>query len=208
MNITSFKKLSAIAIMSILMGVSSLLAQKLSVTANISRFNINKIESETADIDYSGSTSLSINARIFTKKRWAYRFGVGLDKLNYDVGGGISTDYSARRNDLRGVVGVEKHFMLGNWIDIYPGAFIPIVVTGEDVISANLNNLENGDVRAGLGVLVGGNVSFLKILRLGVEFDATFDNFKNQVYESVEQTSFVPLKGINYNTTFTIGVML
>jgi len=208
MNILSFKKLSAAAIFCLLLGFTSTYAQKLSVTANFGQFNIDRIQSETADIDYRGSTSLGINARIFTKNRWAYRFGVGLDRLNYEVGGGISTDYSARRNDLRGVVGIEKHFMLGNWIDIYPGAFVPIVVTGEDVIDANLENLNNGDVRAGLGVLLGANVGFLKIFRLGVEFDATFDNFKNQVYESVEQTSVVPLKGIKYNTTFTVGIML
>ncbi len=208
MNILSFKKLSIAAIIGLLLGFPSLHAQKLSVTANFGQFNIDKIQSETADIDYRGSTSLGLNARIFTKNRWAYRLGIGLDKLNYEVGGGISTDYSARRNDLKGILGVEKHFMLGNWIDIYPGAFIPIVVTGEDVIDANLDNLNSDDVRAGLGVLIGANVGFLKIFRLGVEFDATFDNFKNQVYQSVEQTSVVPLKGIKYNTTFTVGVML
>ena len=30
--------------------------------------------------------------------------------------------------------------------------------------------------------------------RIGVEFDATFDNFSNTVYESFEQTSVVPFK--------------
>ena len=82
--------------------------------------------------------------------------------------------------------------MLGNWIDLYPGVYVPITVTGEDVIDANLNNLRNGDTRAGMGVVLGANIGFLKILRGGVEFDATFDNFRITVYESVETTSVVP----------------
>jgi len=191
-----------------LLGCKLLQAQKIGVTANISQFNIDRIKSEAADIDYRGSTSMSLNVRLFTSNKWAFRVGAGLDNLNYEVGNGITTDYEAIRKDLKGILGVEKHFMLGNWIDVYPGAFVPITITGEDVIANNFQNLQNGDVRAGLGVLLGANVGILKIIRLGVEFDATFDNFKNKVWESVEQSSVVPLKGIKTNTTFTVGIML
>lgn len=199
----------AFVCMFIVWGTSETLAQKLSLTANVSKFNVDKIQSEAADIDYAGSTSMDLNLRVFTKNKWAFRVGAGLDRLDYTVAGTqIATDYEARRNDLKGILGVEKHFMLANWIDVYPGVYVPITVTGQDVIDANFDNIKNGDMTAGLGVVLGANVGFLKVIRLGVEFDATFNNFKTQVWESAEQLSLVPLKGIKTNTSFTVGVML
>lgn len=185
---------------------STAFAQRVSITANISKFNIDKIEDEVADIDYAGSTSLTANLRLYTRNKWAFRVGAGLDNLNYSVNGNLTTDYKAKRDDLKGIFGIEKHFVIGKWLDIYPGAFVPVVITGDDIIENNLDNIENGDLRAGLGVLLGGNVSVLKFLRLGVEFDATYDNFKNQVRQSAEELSFVPLKGIKPNATFTVGI--
>ena len=186
---------------------SDVQAQRLSVTANVSEFTLDQLDSEVASIDYQGSTSMSVNLRYFTKNNWAFRVGAGLDNLNYEVGGGIRTDYKAQRKDLKGIFGVEKHFpILGGKVDIYPGAFVPLTIAGEDVIDANLNNIKNGDTRAGLGLVLGANLKLMKIFRVGVEFDATYDNFKNQVWESAEQLSFVPLKGINTQTTFTVGV--
>ncbi|MEM6629285.1 MAG: hypothetical protein AAF694_06410 [Bacteroidota bacterium] len=208
MTMTSKIIRHSLPMLMILFSVVALQAQGLGLTANFSKFNIDRIQSEVADIDYAGSTSLVLNARIFTKKNWAWRIGAGVDNLSYTVGGGVSTDYQARRKDLKAVIGLEKHFMLGNWIDLYPGVYVPITVTGEDVIDANLNNLRNGDTRAGMGVVLGANIGFLKILRVGVEFDATFDNFRNTVYESVETTSVVPFKGLKRNTSITLGVRL
>ena len=199
---------NSVCLVLLLASVVAMQAQGVGVTANFSQFNINKIQSEVADIDYDGSTSLDLNLRIFTKKNWAWRIGAGVDNLKYSVGGGVNTDYNARRKDLKGIIGLEKHFMLGNWIDIYPGVFVPIVVTGEDIIDANIANIKNGETRAGMGVVLGANIGFLKILRVGVEFDATFDNFKNTVYDSFEQTSVVPLKGLKRNTSITVGVRL
>ncbi|MEL6191442.1 MAG: hypothetical protein AAFR66_05305 [Bacteroidota bacterium] len=183
-------------------------AQKFSATVNVSQFKLDKVDSEVADINYQGSSSIGVNLRYYTDNKWAFRLGAGLDNLQYEVGGGITTDYQARRQDITGVFGIEKHFMVGDnkWLDIYPGAFIPVVVVGEDVVQSNLSNISNGNVRAGLGVLLGANVRVLKILRLGVEFDATYDNFKNQVWESAETLSLAPVKGINVNTAFTVGV--
>ena len=199
---------NSVCLVLLLASVVAMQAQGVGVTANFSQFNIDKIQSEVADIDYDGSTSLDLNLRIFTKKNWAWRIGAGVDNLKYSVGGGVNTDYNARRKDLKGIIGLEKHFMLGNWIDIYPGVFVPIVVTGEDIIDANIANIKNGETRAGMGVVLGANIGFLKILRVGVEFDATFDNFKNTVYDSFEQTSVVPFKGLKRNTSITVGVRL
>ena len=77
--------------------VVAIQAQGVGVTANFSKFNINKIQSEVADIDYDGSTSMDLNLRIFTKKNWAWRIGAGVDNLQYSVGDGINTNYNARR---------------------------------------------------------------------------------------------------------------
>ncbi len=208
MTMTSRLIQNSVCLVLLLASVVAMQAQGVGVTANFSQFNIDKIQSEVADIDYDGSTSLDLNLRIFTKKNWAWRIGAGVDNLKYSVGGGVNTDYNARRKDLKGIIGLEKHFMLGNWIDIYPGVFVPIVVTGEDIIDANIANIKNGETRAGMGVVLGANIGFLKILRVGVEFDATFDNFKNTVYDSFEQTSVVPFKGLKRNTSITVGVRL
>ena len=208
MTMTSRIFKNSLCLILLLGSVVAIQAQGVGVTANFSKFNINKIQSEVADIDYDGSTSMDLNLRIFTKKNWAWRIGAGVDNLQYSVGDGITTNYNARRKDLKGIIGLEKHFMLGNWIDIYPGVFVPIVVTGEDIIDSNIDNIKNGDMRAGMGVVLGANIGFLKILRIGVEFDATFDNFSNTVYESFEQTSVVPFKGMTRNTSITLGVRL
>ena len=181
-------------------------AQKISLTGNFSSFNVNDVSSGNTNINYQGSSSVSLNARYYTKKKWAIRAGAGIDNLEYTVANGLQTDYAARRQDLKGILGLEKHFMLGP-LDIYPGVFVPITIVGEDdILDANYDNITNGNMRAGLGVLMGANIKFLKIFRVGVEFDATYDNFKTGIYEGVSTASFVPIQGINPNATFTFGV--
>lgn len=189
-----------------LVGLSSVQAQRISATLNVGSLNLERVTDGNTDINYSGSSSVGLNLRYYTKSKWAWRIGVGLDELNYTVGDGINTDYAAQRQDLKGYLGLEKHFILANFIDVYPGVFVPITVVGEDVIQQNFDNIKNGDLRAGLGVMLGANFKFLKILRFGVEFDATFDDFKAGVWEGVETLSFVPIKGIHHNTNFTVGV--
>lgn len=187
--------------------ISSVYAQRFSATLNVGQLNWDRVDSEVADIDYEGSSSITLNARLFTKNHWAFRVGAGFDQLNYTVSGGrITTDYDAQRRDARGLVGIEKHFQLGRMIDIYPGVVVPIVITGKDLIDANLDNINNGNLRAGLGLVLGANLSLFKFLRVGVEFDATYDNVKTQVWESAETLSFAPMKGIQVNTAFTVGV--
>lgn len=181
-------------------------AQRISATANISSFNINKSDSDVADINYSGSTSASVNLRYYTKNKWAFRVGAGIDDLKYDVGGGISTDYQGRRQDIKAVIGLEKHFKVA-MLDVYPGVYVPITKVGDDdIATANLPTIRNNNYHAGLGVLLGANIKMLKIMRVGVEVDATYNNFKTAVWESAESLSFAPMKGINLNTALTVGV--
>lgn len=188
-------------------GVSNLQAQRISATLNLSSFNIDEVSSPNAHIDYAGSSSISANLRYYTKNKWAYRLGAGVDNLNYAVGGeGIQTDYDARRQDVKGIFGIEKHFNIGKAIDIYPGAYVPVIVTGDDKLEQNLDNISNGNIRTGLGVVLGANLRVLKILRFGVEFDASYDDFAAGVRNGVDQLSFVPVKGINHKTAFTVGV--
>ncbi|MEZ4777573.1 MAG: hypothetical protein R3D00_30640 [Bacteroidia bacterium] len=203
----NFKKLIATTFsLLIIFGISKVQAQRVSATMNFSSFNIDEVSAPNTQINYQGSSSVSANFRYFTKNKWAYRFGAGVDHLDYTVGDGVNTNYEARRNDLKGIFGIEKHFMIGKSLDIYPGAYIPVVVVGDDKLSANLDNITNGGIRSGLGVVLGANLRVLKIFRVGVEFDATYDDFSTGVRSSVNELSFVPVKGINHNTAFTVGV--
>ncbi|MDX2247416.1 MAG: hypothetical protein SF052_11595 [Bacteroidia bacterium] len=190
----------------VIFGISKVQAQRVSAMMNFSSFHINEVSSPNTQIDYSGSSSVSANFRYFTKNKWAYRVGAGVDHLDYTVGDGVNTNYEARRNDLKGVFGIEKHFMIGKSLDIYPGAYVPVVIVGDDILTENLDNISNGGVRSGLGVVLGANLRVLKIFRVGVEFDATYDDFSTGVRNSVNELSFVPVKGINHNTAFTVGV--
>lgn len=186
------------------LGLTNLQAQRISAMANVSSFDIDKVSSGSTEIDYRGSTSLSANLRLFTRNKWAFRFGAGVDNLNYTVNDGIQTNYDARRQDLKGIFGIEKHFMLGP-LDIYPGAYIPVTVVGEEIIDDNLQSFQNGGVRSGLGVVLGANIRLLKIIRIGVEFDANYDNFQEAVGASVSDRSFVPIQGLNRTTALTVG---
>lgn len=195
-------------ILTLSLGLFSLatFAQRVSLTANFSDFRIDNTSSGNTSIDYAGSTSMSANLRLFSKKHWAVRVGAGLDNLEYTVSDGIQTDYSARRQDLQGIFGLEKHFIIGDFLDIYPGAYVPLTITGDDILSDNYENIQNGNLRAGLGLVAGANIKLLKILRLGLEFNASYDNFKTTIYESVDNRSLVPFQGLSYTTAFTLGV--
>ena len=195
-------------ILTLSLGLFSLatFAQRVSLTANFSDFRIDNTSSGNTSIDYAGSTSMSANLRLYSKKHWAVRVGAGLDNLEYTVSDGIQTDYSARRQDLQGILGLEKHFIVANFLDIYPGVYVPLTINGDDILSDNYDNIQNGNLRAGLGLVAGANIKLLKILRLGLEFNASYDNFKTTVYESVDNRSLVPFQGLSYTTAFTLGV--
>lgn len=188
------------------LAMQPLQAQRVSLMANFSSFDVDRASNGLTEIDYTGSTTLTANLRIFSEKMWAVRVGAGVDNLNYRVSDGVTTDYQARRQDIRGLLGLEKHFQIGDLLDIYPGAYVPIIVVGEDRIAANYDNIANGGIRSGLGVVLGANIRLFRILRVGVEFDASYDAFRETVWESVDQTSLVPFRGINHTTAFTVGL--
>jgi hypothetical protein len=181
-------------------------AQRVGLNFNFSSFDIDKASSGNTVIDYQGSTSLSANLRLFTQGKWAIRFGAGVDNLKYTVSDEINTNYSAVRQDMKGILGLEKHFVLADRLDIYPGVYVPIIVTGDEIIQDNYDNVTGGGVRAGLGVLLGANVKLFKIFRVGVEFDAGYDHFKEGVWQAAQNRSFVPIRGINHSTAFTVGL--
>lgn len=190
-----------------LIGLSPAQAQKFSATLNLSGFSVDRISAPNTQIDYTGSSSVSANFRIYSENKWAIRAGAGIDNLSFQVDNfDIDTDYSGRRQDLKGILGLEKHFVIGNFLDIYPGAYIPIIVVGDNVLSNNYQNLNNGGLRSGVGVLLGANIKLFKILRVGVEFDASYNNFREAVWESANTSSFVPMRGITHTTNFTLGV--
>lgn len=202
----SLKALFAVALFAFF-GLSTVQAQRVSALMNFSQYQPNIVAGGT-NIDYSGSVSAGLNLRFHTKDKWAYRLGFGVDNLNYAVtGSDINTNYSARRQDLTGVFGIERHFKVA-FLDIYPGVIVPVTVTGEDKLTQNLNNIQNGSMRAGLGLVGGAQIKLLKIFRVGVEFNATYDNFRTAVRQSLDTQSTVPFKGMHYNTAFVVGIAL
>ncbi len=205
---TILHSLSTVLLFAAIFSSQAVMAQRISATANLSSFNIKKTQSDVADINYAGSTSTSLNLRYYTKSKWAFRVGAGIDNLKYEVGGenALNTDYQARRQDIKGIIGLEKHFKIA-MLDIYPGVYVPITRVGDDEIeNANLPTIRNNHYHAGLGVLLGANIKLLKVMRVGVEVDAAYNNFKTAVWESAETLSFAPMKGINFNTALTVGV--
>ncbi|MEO0468597.1 MAG: hypothetical protein AAF206_03175 [Bacteroidota bacterium] len=191
----------------VVFGLSEVQAQKISLVANIGSFD-NDIVTSSGNVNYTGSVSGSLNFRYFTRKKWAWRIGAGVNDLEYTASGlNIATNYSARRQDLTGIIGVEKHFNLAMF-DIYPGIYVPITIVGDDIIANNAQSIRNGDMVAGLGVVLGGQLKLLKILRVGLEFNATYRDFQTAVGRSIDSRSFVPFNGLQYNTNFTVGVAL
>ncbi len=202
----SLKTLFALALIAFV-GFGSVQAQKFSALMNFNQYQPNIVTGGT-NIDYSGSVSTSLNLRYYTENKWAYRVGFGVDNLQYAVNGtDINTNYSARRQDLKGVIGIEKHFKLA-FLDIYPGVYVPLTVVGEDKLTQNLNNIQNGTMRAGLGLVGGAQIKLLKIFRVGVEFNATYDNFATAVRQSLDTQSTVPFKGMHTNTALVVGIAL
>jgi len=188
-------------------------AQKLSLTANISAFSIDKPTiDDPLDWQYKGTTfshTLGINARLFSQKKWALRLGAEREDLRYTIGEGSLVDslYNVNRRDFMGIIGVEKHIMIADWVTIYPGLFTGITFPGKQDLSDELYDINRDKLRAGLGVLLGANIKLLKFLRIGMEFDMKYDNFKTQVWNQIGvNTSAIRLRNLDYTGAFTIGV--
>lgn len=191
-------------------GLNPAAAQRISLTGNFAQFQIADASQGGTSVAYNGVTDLTANLRIYSRNKWALRVGAGMENLRYQVSSnGLQTSYSAQRNDLKGLIGLEKHFIIANFLDLYPGVYVPVVITGmDDILEENLENIQNGNLRSGLGVVLGANIKMFKILRVGVEFDANYDTFSQAVWESVGAQSTVPFRGMNYQTNFTLGIAL
>jgi len=193
-----------------MLGTGQTYAQKFSAMVNINALTINNVQPNVDSLSVSaeGTTDLSLNLRLFLKEKWAIRVGAGLERLRYTVNNGdVSTNYEAIRSDLKGILGFERHFKFSRF-DFYPGVFVPIIVVGDDKIQDNFENIKNGGVRAGFGVLAGLNVKIIGPLRAGVEFDTSFDSFKGTVWEAAQSQSTVPFRGLTYNLAITLGVQI
>lgn len=193
----------------LLVGIQDAQAQKFSATLNYNNQDRMNVPTSNGDIQVR-SANLSLNARYYTGSKFAFRAGVGLENLEYSVNttDGLSSDFESKRKDLEGLFGLEWHPTLGKSIDIYPGLYIPVTVVGDDLINSNLDNLTGDGFSAGLGAVIGANVKLLKIFRVGVEFDARYQNFKAATVNAVNEFSLQPYRGMTYTTNFTVGIMI
>lgn len=158
----------------------------------------------TNGYDLTGTSSFTLNLRILSKGNWALRLGAGYQDIEYTLAQPTGSElYSALRKDYLFSIGFEKHFHFPI-LDIYPGIVVPVAYVGDDEINQNVN-IENGKLNVTPGVILGANVRLLRIFRVGVEFYATYENFKQQFIEN-NAIKELQLKDINYNTEFVIGV--
>lgn len=183
-------------------------AQRIGATLNISSFDVNKIQNSNAnlsDVSIVGSTAATLNLRYFTKSKFAIRGGAGIENLSYTLNDGLSTDFNVKRNDMKFLAGVEWHPLLSSFIDIYPGVYVPLTFIGQERGGLETATGDN-TFSSGLGGVLGANIRILKFLRVGVEFDTKYENFRSAAVDAINEGSASPLGRLNYNTSFTVGV--
>lgn len=183
-------------------------AQRIGATLNISSFDMNKIQNSNAnlsDVSIVGSTAATLNLRYFTKSKFAIRGGAGIENLSYTLNDGLSTDFNVKRNDMKFLAGVEWHPLLSSFIDIYPGVYVPLTFIGQERGGLETATGDN-TFSSGLGGVLGANIRILKFLRVGVEFDTKYENFRSAAVDAINEGSASPLGRLNYNTSFTVGV--
>lgn len=183
-------------------------AQRIGATLNISSFDMNKIQNSNAnlsDVSIVGSTAATLNLRYFTKSKFAIRGGAGIENLSYTLNDGLSTDFNVKRNDMKFLAGLEWHPLLSSFIDIYPGVYVPLTFIGQERGGLETATGDN-TFSSGLGGVLGANIRILKFLRVGVEFDTKYENFRSAAVDAINEGSASPLGRLNYNTSFTVGV--
>ncbi len=185
-------------------------AQVVSLTANLTTVSLDNFEFDQDDlsVNFDTKSNISGNLRLYTRKKWALRLGGGIEQFEYTVGGSsIEQAYEAQRRDVKGLVGLEKHFQLGNSLTLYPGLLIPITVVGDDeMITANLSDIENGHTRAGLGLVLGANYALLNFFRVGLEINYNYNKFTTEVWQNINMLEDVGTEGMDFDTALTIGV--
>ena len=196
-----------------LFGVSHQLfaQQRVSLIGNIKAFGIEKVEGlDSTEVNYKGETSFSVNLRIFDKNQWAFRLGAGLDKLTYQFGDTLATNYDVKRESITTYLGLEKHFGTG-MLTPYLGVFVPLTFNGKDNVRNNFNDIvdqiDNGSVSAGFSLLGGLNLRLFRIFRIGGEASLGFSQFKNEVLNNLStDPSSIKLKNLEFNTEITFGI--
>ncbi len=182
---------------------------RVSLMLNIRAFTQAEPIDDVNDVLYSlqDVTAFSLNLRLFNVRQWAFRIGAGYQDVDYKIDPDFSSAYNALRRDYLLFLGIEKHFQLPI-VDIYPGVIVPIVYVGEEEIEQNLikDNIENGQVDASIGVLLGANFRLLNFLRLGGEFHVTYQDFKQQVWRNLDEPNKIQLRALNYNFEFVVGI--
>lgn len=211
---TQFKKIS-ILLLGALIGTTfttiDTMAQKISVIANFKALDSERVEGDNGtSVSYKGETSLSGNVRIFDKNLWALRVGVGVDNLKYEFAdNNMNTNYEVVRQNLTGYLGLEKHFKVA-FLHPYAGVYVPITFNGEDevkdIATDAKQQFDNGNIQAGFSILAGANVKLFRLLRLGLEFNAGFKHFKDEVIDNFSENSAIRFKNFDYNTEVTLGV--
>ena len=185
--------------------------QRVSLIGNVKAFGIEKVEGlDSTEVNYKGETSFSVNLRIFDKNQWAFRLGAGLDKLTYQFGDTLTTNYDVKRESITTYLGLEKHFGTG-MLTPYLGVFVPLTFNGKDNVRNNLSDIveqiDNGSVSAGFSLLGGLNLRLFRILRIGGEASLGFSQFKNEVLNNLSSNpSSIKLKNLEFNTEITFGI--
>ncbi len=185
-------------------------AQRISIIANIKTFGIDKVTGISGtDTEYKGESSFSGNLRLFDKNHFALRLGVGLNNLKYSFTDSLQTNYDAVRESMTAYLGIEKHFT-GGFLTPYLGVYMPLTFNSKDEIKDILGNVagqfDGEGIKAGLSLLGGLNLSLFKILRVGVEANVGFDNFKKEIFEPLFDGSSVQFKNLDVALEATIGV--
>jgi len=189
-------------------------AQNFGLTANVKGLNLNNLSaSEIDEIDYSVLKAFSLNLRLFNDNLWAIRIGAGYEDVQYTVeeetgDGGDFASYLANRNNYLFLLGLEKHFELPGGFSFYPGIIVPITKSGAESYEPLLvdDPLSNDKWRTALGVVLGANIRFLRILHLGAEMQMTYDSFKQEVLSDILQPSEIDVDQLSWRTEFTVGV--
>jgi hypothetical protein len=210
LNLKTWAGLALITLFVLLGSMQTVQAQRFSATLTANSWKKNDLGGNS-NADFNNTVNASLNLRYYTRSKIAVRAGVGVENFNYTLNtvDGASTNLEAKRQDLQGIFGLEWHPTLGRRIDIYPGLYVPVTVVGDNIINDNLNSTFTREgINAGLGALVGANIRFLKIFRLGAEFDARFQNVALATQNAVGDLSLQPFKTLNYTANLTFGIQI
>lgn len=202
------------ALFATIFSTSQIQAQNFGLTANVKGLNLNNLSaSEIDEIDYSVLKAFSLNLRLFNDNLWAIRIGAGYEDVQYMVDDPTSSDgsfssYLTNRNNYLFLLGLEKHFELPGGFSFYPGIIVPVTKNGGESYEPILidDPLANDGWRTALGVVLGANIRFLRILHLGAEMQMTYDSFKQEVLTDILQPSEIDVSQLSWRTEFTVGV--